>query len=416
MNRDLLNLYAFLVGLCIAAAALLPFGAHAAVTVTPSMPQWIADAHGIANGLKAFNAGELPYNASNYSASGTTSIGGKPLTIPAKVPLSSAAGQIAKSAMRANPYLLAGSLALPWLLDQGMEWVEGEGWQYTPSDYEVPPQDIGWDTAQELPSCNGSMACGPAAGYTCLWSHDVNSYTLVTYQMGTTEPPGWTYANACHESLAQVFMSPAYLKTRVTPSGAAPATDEDWNALPDPSSTVAPELPEAPYMGDKGAPVGVPQYEDGDYPLGDPYKAADGSTVQPMATVTNNTYNNSVTISTYNLTTHDSNGDPIPAPTPEPTEEKPSQCEENPESLGCLQLGTVPDSTVPTETRDIPLITPVEVGGVGSCPAPIAASFMGQPLEFSFDFPCAAADMLRPLVLALAWLAAGLIFIQGVRQ
>lgn len=91
-------------------------------------------------------------------------------------------------------------------------------------------------------------------------------------------------------------------------------------------------------------------------------------------------------------------------------------CEDNPETLGCATLGTVTDSVVPTVEKGIADITPKTVGGAGSCPAPVTASFMGRTVSFSYDLPCQAAGMLKPLILALAWLAAGVIFIGGVRQ
>lgn len=91
-------------------------------------------------------------------------------------------------------------------------------------------------------------------------------------------------------------------------------------------------------------------------------------------------------------------------------------CQDNPETLGCATLGTVTDSVVPTVEKGISEIIPKTVGGAGACPAPVTASFMGRSISFSYDIPCQAAGMLRPLILALAWLAAGLIFIGGVKQ
>lgn len=91
-------------------------------------------------------------------------------------------------------------------------------------------------------------------------------------------------------------------------------------------------------------------------------------------------------------------------------------CEDNPETLGCATLGTVEDSVVPTVEKGISEITPKTIGGAGACPAPVTASFMGQSISFSYDLPCQAAGMLRPLILALSWLSAGLIFIGGVKQ
>lgn len=91
-------------------------------------------------------------------------------------------------------------------------------------------------------------------------------------------------------------------------------------------------------------------------------------------------------------------------------------CKNNPETLGCSTLGTVEDSTLTTKAAGISNIAPVTVGNAGTCPPPLTASFMGQAVEFSFDPLCQYANSLRPLVLALAWLASGLIFIGGVKN
>lgn len=91
-------------------------------------------------------------------------------------------------------------------------------------------------------------------------------------------------------------------------------------------------------------------------------------------------------------------------------------CEKNPETLGCSTLGEVNDSIVGTEEKGISAITPKSIGGAGGCPPPVTASFMGKTITLSYDLPCQAASMLRPLILALSWLAAGIIFIGGVRQ
>ena len=92
-------------------------------------------------------------------------------------------------------------------------------------------------------------------------------------------------------------------------------------------------------------------------------------------------------------------------------------CALNPNILACADY-TPPDDNndLITEVRDIDLITPVDVGGAGVCPQPLVADFMGTSIVFSYELPCRAASMLKPLVLALAWLSAGVIFIGGVRN
>lgn len=114
----------------------------------------------------------------------------------------------------------------------------------------------------------------------------------------------------------------------------------------------------------------------------------------------------------------DSTGDSFCQKNPSDPSCKPSDdiCAKRPETLGCSEFGTVTDSVLGTESRSIAGITAVSVGGAGSCPADMTASFMGEPVTFSWAIPCQAAEWMKPLVLLFTWVAAGLIFIQGVRN
>lgn len=163
-----------------------------------------------------------------------------------------------------------------------------------------------------------------------------------------------------------------------------------------------------------------------------PVTNPDGSTSTTSTSTTNNVTNNTtnttttttttapdgtVTQSTSDSTTKNSPSNFCEANPTDPTCLKNSKfCEENPETLACATLGTVTDSVVPTVEKGISEIIPKTVGGAGACPAPVTSSFMGRTISFSYDLPCQAAGMLRPLILALAWLASALIFIGGVKQ
>lgn len=92
-----------------------------------------------------------------------------------------------------------------------------------------------------------------------------------------------------------------------------------------------------------------------------------------------------------------------------------TECEANPERLGCMTSGEFESNALGTQERGISSITPYTVGGASSCPPDVPLSFMGHSFSISYSLPCSAATMLHPLVLALSWLAAGYIFIGGVR-
>ena len=86
---------------------------------------------------------------------------------------------------------------------------------------------------------------------------------------------------------------------------------------------------------------------------------------------------------------------------------------ENSGRLACMDAGEpVAEPDVATQNVGSSAITPVGVGGAGSCPAPIALP-VG---EWSFAGMCMVADGVRPVVIALAWILAGIIVIGSLRS
>jgi len=113
-------------------------------------------------------------------------------------------------------------------------------------------------------------------------------------------------------------------------------------------------------------------------------------------------------------------GEPVPVPvtppageTTAPTAEKSDLCKDNPDILACAkpELDTPDEEQLGNDDKDIS-ITPEGFGGGGSCPAP--RHLAGANVDFDFGQLCDGLSMLRPVIIAIAWLAAGLILL-GVR-
>lgn len=87
--------------------------------------------------------------------------------------------------------------------------------------------------------------------------------------------------------------------------------------------------------------------------------------------------------------------------------EQKDECEKHPERIGCAEFGT-PSATEEVEEKPIGVsnITPVSLGAGASCPADIQ---LPNQQVFSWAPACQFADGLRPVILVLAWLAAGFI-------
>lgn len=93
---------------------------------------------------------------------------------------------------------------------------------------------------------------------------------------------------------------------------------------------------------------------------------------------------------------------------PQPEKEKPSFCEENPQSIACVEMGSLEQE--PFDPIEKPFqITPQNPWGSGDaqCPAPkVMQLTTGSTVTLSYQPACDFFRGVRPAVLALALLAA----------
>jgi hypothetical protein len=204
-----------------------------------------------------------------------------------------------------------------------------------------------------------------------------------------------------------------------------PATDADWNkgltypvppaAATDLSAAKAPvpvniQLTNDPATG-RPAPKTVT--------LGDSYvDPVTGKTYRDVAVVTPNADGKTATVTTARQEV-DANGNPVTDPAtgggkaPEPQTDP---CSGHETRLGCMEMGDTPQGPDLKENTVNVSITPD--GGWGadnaSCPS---GSFSVRGFSFAVPWSpvCSFAGMIRPLVIALGWLAAAFIVV-GARQ
>jgi hypothetical protein len=423
MSRDCDRLMGFFVFLFLLLVLLFPGASWAATTIIPDVPGYSG---GVNPGYtpSAATASRYASQAASYSAptksypvTGKITLASKALAVPGSASLTSNAGSLVKGAMQLHPGKLVGTLAAGWLMSQGLEYLNDQWFK-----------DSGQGTLEGVHAPIYSMADGAM----CINTHSgqlpaqVTSCFLIMGGGGSdsgvsgcpviAETPG--DGNPYNDHMTYLVPRNPF------PNGCSlvdpiktPATPADFDSLPDPTDDpgVAGELAKGPGYMPEGAPVNPPQYQTGNHPLGTPYKAPDGSTVQPMASVTNNSTinNHSVTVTTYNITTHNSSGVPLDNPVPVPTDEKQSFCEENPKSVGCIELGT-PEAGDVLPRTEIPItFEPIDVGGNATCPAPNVMSVGGYSIPIEYDSICHYATSLNPVVIALSYLTA-LMIVFGV--
>jgi hypothetical protein len=142
------------------------------------------------------------------------------------------------------------------------------------------------------------------------------------------------------------------------------------------------------------------------------------------AGTTNNTQNTTYNMNyagdtvTYNtqVVNNTTNPDATTATTVTTAEEDKqlSECEKNPDSLGCVKLGSPSDPDTLSKESVPVVITPATFTG-GSCPGPVSFSAFGQSYAFAYTPLCDQLANLAPLFLALAALMSAWIFTSGFR-
>jgi len=123
------------------------------------------------------------------------------------------------------------------------------------------------------------------------------------------------------------------------------------------------------------------------------------------------------------------NPDPtvIPTPTPvndpdateSPSDKTPGLCDLYPDILACAKpnLGSVEPSVIPNENKSLAIIPDSGWGpSSGSCPAPKTVTVMGVALSMPYTMLCDFASAIKPLLIAFAWLSAAMSFFGMARK
>lgn len=95
---------------------------------------------------------------------------------------------------------------------------------------------------------------------------------------------------------------------------------------------------------------------------------------------------------------------------PQPEKEKPTFCEANPMSIACAEMGELKDEKLEVEERPVDVSYTPWGSSTSQCPADKVIPLWDEhSLKISYSPVCQFASLLRPLVIALAFVAAGFI-------
>lgn len=373
------------------------------------------------------SAGAFAANAGNISVGFTTQVAGRTVTMPATMRFASNAARVAIGAVRLSPAALVGSAVAAWLLTQGIEYLDGQFQKATPDA--APQSGFNW---------NSNYGCGSGCSYaqaveSVIQQCEADPVTYACQFMTASFVDGTKYKYTIRVRYHHTSMPVSWwgevnygyvYTTSPRPNPVVPAVEADFAPL-----ETAP-LPDdvAEELAPKAVPLPLenPQFDPTPQiiPLSDPYPkpgGQPGETVKDVAKVTP-APNETAKIETQVQPVTDAAGNPVPTTNPDGStnpdaapEEKSEFCVDNPDALACWKEGDREDVDLEKVTAGAS-ITPVTVGGAGSCPAAKSVNYMGANLQISFTPICTAAGWINPIVLALAWLSAGFILIGAFKQ
>lgn len=144
----------------------------------------------------------------------------------------------------------------------------------------------------------------------------------------------------------------------------------------------------------------------------------DGSKATTSVTY-NHTYNNTNiinTTTTTTTTTYDTSNNPTgtATKTDTPPTDK-SECEKNPNVVGCQELGTAPPSDKLAHKDYTVSVTAVAFTSSSVCPSPLSFTVKAVSYGFSYQPLCDRLAALRTLILAIAGVLAAFVLVESFR-
>jgi hypothetical protein len=441
---------------------------------------------GVANSTGAWrNVGTTPSwsGGSGGSVGGVAStietvrVGSTYIPVPVTGTISgTAVAQTMVSALKSTPQAMLGGMLLSWLMNQGMEWIDGQWKKKTPATTAPPTGgSCAWKTG-------GYCGDTPQQAADNFWQHSYSGSAPCTQT--STAPYGNYYSVKFHCVWASVSSDPTVYpvtascpagstydsnqSTCIVPEGYRPAGDSDWDQV---AGVTPPDAVMNDICGRLFALDGVgcrvtglgtktavaplsDSYTDGtgtnwqqtgkwtpaptaDNPLAGDIQIvktaltqqgtktnSDGSTttttvdpntgkITETTTYPDNSTKTTVTDPTTDSKTTTSTDASGNKETKTETPDK-DFCVQHPKASACQELGEADDSVLEKQNAGSS-ITPVTVGGAGACPSDKHVSYIGKDLVISYQPICMAANWINPVVLAIAWLIAGTILIGAVR-
>lgn len=423
------------------AASLLCGSAHAFYAQATPPTGFIAGAINTFNGAKAGATASLELG--RIAANASINVGGKAIALASRTSLAANAARVAALAIYAHPAVRIGVGVATWIGLTGYLYNATKGIWEQPDPDAVASDGYIWRvryTAIEGTSphalCNDRSRWPEGTVSVRLIVRDVDLVTcrMVDKNGGINDlysverarpsncPAGW-------------YSTPAGCMQ--TPPG-VPVTQEQFadelTKHPMPPN-ILPELPfdlpvDVPYIEPIFVPTGNPVKN----PNYDPSKPQTGENqpyVQPGVKVdpANDAKNPfQVNLNPVNRPVDNPQGskDPVPEADPggsgnndkprDPEKDERDLCEKHPDILACQKLDEPEDpGKLKVQEVDFNFMPESGFAGSASCPAPMSFNVHGHVINISWQPFCNSLDMIKPFLLAMAWLSAAFIML-GARK
>lgn len=409
------------------------------------------------------NASNQAFGRVIYAPAGpSVNVAGRTVTMPAAYRLAANAPRIAAAAVFLNPWVRTAASIASWLGAAAITYNALSGKWETVEDGEV---STGFEYSFQLETgWHSSLNSAATARLAFVKQWDAANWTR-TLNSCDTQANRCTFTVISPGNSPQVYEETAYVQAAQCPPGSVktPAgcrltqtreitTPEEMGDILNPKpmpDRVPLELPpnvplpvEQPVINPEPGPN--PVHRPLFVPTGDPVKnpnydpqaqpsPANQPNIQPgVRLVPSPTPNEPWRIDHQPVdrpvASPEPSPEPVPEPVPQPGQDDPSSadkpkedksdlCKDNPDIVACAKMDDVEPEEVQNHQEQLS-ITPSAgwESGAATCPAPVTRQVAGLTLEMQWQPFCDLATGIRPVILALAWVAAAMMVIGVARR
>lgn len=441
----------------ILAASLLCGSAHAGYAQLAAPEGWSAGG-GAATFRYPSAANAATFSNGTVLTNASLNVGGKAVQVPASMRIAANAGRIAAAAIYLHPALRTAAVVASWVGAAGLAYDVAKGWQ-RPENATV--SDGYSYYASDRMSAGAAATPEAAAQFWVTYQNQLNGNLYRSELSGSCEPFGSSSQTRCPFTDTDLKTGYSYVRYAAvkrssvcpagwfhTPGGCVqnpPMRDvskEEFERLVPDARPMPPGLPGVVWPA--SWPVEVPEIQPMFIPTGNPVpnpkydpsappSPSNHPWLQPGVKLSPAPTPNApwqVDLQPVNRPTDSPTPkpDPVQEPVPNPdgsgNNDKPRDpekderdfCEKNPDVLACQKLDE-PEDPGKLKVQEVDFNFQPESGFAGSatCPSPITVSLSGRVFSISWQPFCNSLNMIKPFLLAMAWLSAAFIML-GARK